>query len=153
VGFVFKNNSVLLTYNAKYSMWLGFGGHLREGDVPDERLVQKFKQEAGLDIEILNPTGEKIPELNNTVRNCGIPFHADIHNVGDHNHYGQYYACIVKDPNQEVSISPDEKDLLKYRWLTKEQLLVDKEVFESTKEMIKVGFSIYNEAGSGADIK
>jgi len=145
-GLVFnQEKEVLLGYNKKYEMWLGFGGHLHENDIPDERLIQKIKQEAGLEVVILDPVKRNIPVLNNTIRNCGTPFHADLHGVSDHLHYAQYYICQLKDNSTDlVKISDNEKNITKYRRFKLPDLEKDTEIAESTKEILKLAYSLFD---------
>lgn len=146
-GFIFRDGKVLLNFNSMYGMWLGFGGHVRENEIPDERLISKIKQEVGLDVEILNPIEDTILVSNNTIRNCKLPFHADLHFAGDHHHYAQYYICLIKNADQKVEINKDEKHLVKYQWFTKDEVKAHSEIFASTKEIVGLAFSILKKHG------
>lgn len=39
--------------------WLGIGGHIIDGESPDEALIREVKEETGLDLLIFNKRGFK----------------------------------------------------------------------------------------------
>ena len=146
-GFVFKGNKVLLIYNPKYQMWLGVGGHIDSGMTPDEQLLKEVKEEVGLDVEILS-TGQEIEVSDNALRSAALPFYADVHNVGDHNHYAQYYVCVPSNPSQEVV--PDNREVAKYSWFTESEVEANQEIKKTTKAIVRVAFRFYRNRAKGS---
>jgi len=107
-------NKVLLIHHRKLDLWLPPGGHIDENEIPDDALKREFREELDLDIEILNQSDVPVE----IVKNFAVPFHTNVHPVGDHEHYCLFYLCRPK--SFEVKIKPDEvKD---YKWFTKEEL-------------------------------
>jgi ADP-ribose pyrophosphatase YjhB (NUDIX family) len=141
-GFLFKSNKVLLIYHKKYQMWIGVGGHIDKNETPDSQLLREMKEELAIDVEILSRNLDaKITD--NVIRVCPIPFHADLHNVGDHNHYAQYYVCVQKDSNQEIK--PERSEIKQYDWFTEKEVENDPRVEEKTKIIVLKAFKTYRE--------
>ncbi|MFC1801407.1 NUDIX hydrolase [Nanoarchaeota archaeon] len=113
-GYLIQDGKLLLIHHKKLDKWLPPGGHIDENETPDDSLVREFKEEVGLDIELV---GEKIDVPLNRV--LAVPFYVEVHNVGDHDHCCFFYLCALKE-NQDVNIKLDEvKD---YKWFSKEEL-------------------------------
>lgn len=146
-GFIFKGDKVLLIYNPKYQMWLGVGGHIDPDTTPDEQMVKEAKEEVGLDIEILSLSPE-IKISDSALRSTALPFYADVHNVGDHNHYAQYYICVPHDPLQEII--PDDREVKKYNWFTESEIEINQEIKKTTKAIVRAGFAVYRKLKSRA---
>lgn len=132
-GFIFKDDKVLLIYNPKYQMWLGVGGHIDPDTTPDEQMVKEAKEEVGLDIEILSLSPE-IKISDSALRGTALPFYADVHNVGDHNHYSQYYVCVPRDPSQKIV--SDDREVKKYNWFTESEIEINQEIKKTTKAIV-----------------
>jgi len=119
-GFLIHNNKVLLIHHKKLNLWLPPGGHIDENEVPDDALMREFKEEVSLDIEIIHQNN--LPVVDQVKRQLAIPFHVNIHNVGDHDHCCFFYLCKLKD-SSEVLINKSE--ILDYKWFSVEELNQD----------------------------
>ncbi|MFH1648302.1 MAG: NUDIX domain-containing protein [Patescibacteria group bacterium] len=135
--FIFKGNKVLLIFHKTLKMWIGVGGHLAENETPDQTVLRKVKNETGLDIKIISKALD-IEVTDNTVRNCPIPFHCDVHSVGDHHHYSQYYICEQINPDAEVTTHKESME--KYKWFTKEKVLKEPSIDTKTKSIAVEAF-------------
>lgn len=113
-GYLIHDNKMLLIHHRKLGLWLPPGGHIDENEIPDNALKREFREELDLDIEILNQSGVETEN----VRNFAVPFHTNVHPVGDHEHYCLFYLCRPK--NFDVKIKPDE--VIDFKWFTKEEL-------------------------------
>jgi len=105
-GYIFDSDKVLLVHHKKLGLWLPVGGHIKENETPDEALLREIKEEIGIDVEILSKSDLPIQE--NVKNNLAIPFHANVHSVGDHNHCCFFYLCRAINPetlktNEELS--------------------------------------------------
>ncbi len=94
-GYIFNGDKVLLIHHAKLDLWLPVGGHIDPNETPDMALVREIKEEVNLDVSILGKSN--VSEVGNVRRNCALPFHTNVHSVGDHDHYGLFYVCDVVD--------------------------------------------------------
>ena len=61
-----KGESYLLLYRNKkkndynHNKWIGVGGHLEEGETPDQAAIREIKEETGLDVHSLSCAGEVV---------------------------------------------------------------------------------------------
>ncbi|MCX6746733.1 MAG: NUDIX hydrolase [Candidatus Pacearchaeota archaeon] len=123
-GYIFRKNSLdfkpelLLIKHKKLRLWLPVGGHIKanKNETPPEAMIREAREEVGLDIILLAYTSEYCTL--SEVSKCAIPFYSNIHNVGDHDHYCQFYICeagdqIVKLNKREISYS---------KWFSKRKL-------------------------------
>lgn len=139
-GFIFQGNKILLIYHKNHKMWLGVGGHLEDGETPDSQLMKEVKEETALNVEVLD-AGPKVKISDHVVRNCPTPFHADLHGVGDHLHYAQYYVCTIKDKN--TIVTPEKREFEIYKWFTEEEVANHHEIWNTTKSIVKAAFKFY----------
>lgn len=139
-GFIFSDDKVLLIYHKNHKMWLGVGGHLDKNETPDGQLLKEIKEETGLEVVIIS-AGHEVVISDHVVRNCPTPFHADLHDVGDHLHYAQYYVCSSKDGSR--GIIPEKAEFEDYRWFTEEEVQNHPEIWKTTKSIVKVAFEFY----------
>ena len=116
-GYSFHSNKLLLGFHKKHQMWLPLGGHIETNETPDEALRREFFEEAGLTITLLNKT--KLKLKGNTIEILALPFHSDIHSVGNHYHSCQNYLCeIIGYPK----IMLNKRELENADYFTKEDL-------------------------------
>ena len=108
-------DKVLLMLHAKLNKWLFPGGHIDLNEHPDQALSREVKEETGLDLIFLQYSDLNQDE--DEILKLAIPFYANVHSVGDHDHYGAYYLCTVRD---NCVISNNESQELK--WFTKEEI-------------------------------
>ena len=107
-GFIVHNDRLLLIHHNKLNLWLPPGGHIDANETPDAALHREILEETGISIEILNRND--IPPGGNVRHNLAVPFFANVHSVGDHDHCCFYYLCRALNPevlkiNEEVKAS------------------------------------------------
>ncbi|MFH1522657.1 MAG: NUDIX domain-containing protein [Patescibacteria group bacterium] len=134
--FIFSDNKVLLVHHKKLNKWLPVGGHIEKNETPDDTIIREAKEETNLNIKILNQSDTLID--NNVKRKLAIPFYADVHNVGDHDHCSLFY--IAKATNSDELKINDE--LLGYRWFSKDDL-EDDIVLKNVRNQALKAFEIY----------
>lgn len=110
---IVHGNKVLLLLHTKFKVWLFPGGHVDPNEAPDDAVVREVKEETGLDFIFL----QKSPIVSSEKRACALPFHANIHNAGDHDHYCSYYLGTVLNPN---FVRNDESQDMK--WFTADEI-------------------------------
>jgi ribonuclease HIII len=94
-GYVVYEDKVLLIFHPKLKMWLGVGGHIDPNETPDDAMIREAKEETNLDVVILPQSEAMVGK--STLQICALPFHTEVHSVGDHNHYCFMYACLTTD--------------------------------------------------------
>lgn len=94
---IVREDKVLLLYHSKLNKWLFPGGHVEENETLDEAVVREVREETGLNFEFLQYSSLN-KEAEELTRNA-VPFHANSHNVGDHDHYCAYYLGTSSSSN------------------------------------------------------
>ena len=98
--FVIHDGAVLLHRHKKLDMWLPPGGHVEPGELPDEAAIRETKEEAGLDIVLVDTFDDPRPPPPGPQRLCrplGIQLE-DIPPAPHHQHIDLIYAAVPRDP-------------------------------------------------------
>lgn len=112
---IVSDKKVLLVLHAKLGKWLFPGGHIRQNETPDEAIVREVKEETGLDFSFTDYG--PIEETRDMIKRLAIPIHANMHSVGDHNHYCVFYLGTVD--NKNFHKNNESKEI---RWFSREEL-------------------------------
>lgn len=114
-GYIFSKDKVLLVHHKKLDLWLPVGGHLNKDETPDKALLREIKEETGLDVELIK---NAMPLEGNVRENLAVPFHVNVHSVGDHDHCCLFYICKALNAEKIVI----NKELKNFRWFSREEL-------------------------------
>ena len=118
----------------KLKKWLPVGGHIDADEAPDDALKREFEEETGLTVEVL---GERFGSVCEGVKRVlAVPFAANVHNVGDHDHYGLFYGCRVTGGELERN----ERELNEVKWFAPEELI---EAPEDVREQALKALQLY----------
>ncbi len=115
--FVVHDGAVLLHRHKKLDMWLPPGGHVEPGELPDAAAIRETKEEAGLDIVLVDTADDPRPAPPGPQRLCrplGIqledippvttpePHHLSPSDCAalarHHQHIDLIYAAVPRDP-------------------------------------------------------
>ena len=122
-----NDNKVLLTWNKNLQTWIPVGGHIEQGETPEEAIIREVKEETGFSFDFHINSHE---ENNGDVRVLK-PHRFQIEKVPHHgSHMNFVFIGKVKEYNKERT-ETDEKE--KLRWFSKEELLKEN-MFESVKK-------------------
>lgn len=98
VGFIFKDNKLLLIKHKRKNMWLPVGGHVEKGETNRQALFREIKEEVNLEVEIAEEPFFILKEANNEVT--------------------AHFICLQKSP--ELAINPAE--IIDYKFIEKQEL-------------------------------
>jgi 8-oxo-dGTP diphosphatase len=133
-AYIIHDNKVLLVHHNKLNLWLPVGGHIDSNETPDNALMREVKEETNLDVELFDFS--QIPLTN--AKNHALPFHTNLHSVGDHGHYCLFYLCITKD-SQKLKINHELKGA---KWFSLKDLEQEK-ISDDIRFIAKEAFRRY----------
>lgn len=140
-GYLIYEDKVLLIHHLKLDLWLPVGGHIEPDENPDEALIREFKEEVGIEIEVLNK-GDLSVE-GEVKFNLATPFYVNVHSVEDHDHVGFYYVCKASNVN---NIKINKEELKDFEWFSREDLEQEK-ITVNTKTQALTAFEFFKEWG------
>lgn len=119
-GYLVKNNKVLLVHHKKFDKWTPPGGHLEENETPDEAVIREWREELGLDINVI-PAHESAFAGDANATPIPMPFHIDLEREGfDVPRIGYFFYVRLNNPDQPTKIKGMElKDM---KWFAKGDL-------------------------------
>jgi len=119
-GYLVRDNKVLLVHHKKFDKWTPPGGHIEEGETPDQALKREWKEEVGLDIEIL-PAYPSAFAGDNNATPIPMPFHIDLEREGfSVPHIGHFFYVRLVAQGQEITLELTE--VYNARWFAREDL-------------------------------
>jgi len=136
-GYLINKGKVLLIHHRKLDLWLPVGGHIESDENPDEALVREFKEETGIEIEVLDKSD--LPIAGEVKFNLATPFYVNVHSVRDHDHIGFYYVCKVLSLN---NLKINEEELKDLEWFEPEDLEQEKIPADVRAQSLKA-FELY----------
>jgi 8-oxo-dGTP pyrophosphatase MutT (NUDIX family) len=117
-GYVVYRGRTLLLHHKKLKMWLPPGGHIDEGELPEDAALREIREETGLDVELVSPIRLPQPAAPG-VRYLRMPNHVQLEDIPNHpQHIDLIYFCRAR--SDRVVISPDESNAM--RWFSPEEL-------------------------------
>jgi len=138
-GYVFNEKKTLLVFHKKLKIWLPAGGHIKINETPENALEREFEEELGLKVMLLNKT--RLPMQKGIIKQVPLPFYADIHSVGNHQHYCQYYLCNIIS---SCPIKLNYKELDGFEWFSHMDLFKEK-IPTHIKDIGLLAFQKYGE--------
>ena len=141
-GYLIENNQVLLTYHIKQNKWVPAGGHIEENETPQEALKREYKEELGIDIEVIDAVGDVPFQDSGIWQMQPRPFHTDFEEMSelgyDHDLYIQFYYVKRIDINQEIKII----DVKEFRWFSSAEV-AKLETYEQVRVLGKYAIEHY----------
>ena len=93
--FVVHERKVLLLRHAKLRKWLPPGGHIEEGELPDEAAVREVREEAGIEVRLV---GERALDIDDP-RQLIIPRGVQLERIAPgHEHIDFVYFAVPAGP-------------------------------------------------------
>jgi ADP-ribose pyrophosphatase YjhB (NUDIX family) len=97
-----KEGKVLLINHKKLAVWLYPGGHIEEGETPDEAVVREVKEETGLDVNIIGNLDNNLSDQETDVSVLHQPYVIlceKIKGGDEHYHIDLVYLCNIRREN------------------------------------------------------
>lgn len=136
-AYLVDNGKVLLIHHNKLNLWLPVGGHIEKNETPDEAVLREAKEEVGLDVEFIS--ADSTPFCGSMKKKLAVPFHVNVHSVGDHDHCCLFYVCKVKSNNVVLA----KREVKGYGWFSEAELEkphIPEDVRKIAKTALKIAF-------------
>ena len=123
--YIVYNNTVLLRMHDKYNVWNGPGGHVEPDEDPNQAIIREAKEEAGLDIELVDVRGKtatlnQYPRGQFDHRELIPPVFLNRHRINEkHEHVDMVF--FARTTTNVIKPSAEEK-VVEMHWFTKEDL-------------------------------
>jgi len=85
----------------------------------------------------------KLRQVGNVIAQLAVPFYANVHIAGDHNHACLYYLCATQSDHVMLS-----KESTGYRWVTPAELADARDIPQDVKSIGTLAFETYKEKQS-----
>lgn len=123
-----EEGKVLLTWNKNLQTWIPVGGHIDEGETPEEAIKREVAEETGFVFKF----HEEFSEENEGRVRIFKPYRFQIENVPHHGHHMNFVffgKCISYDENVYET---DEQE--KLRWFSEEDIKNETVMLESIRK-------------------
>lgn len=107
------NKKILLVKHGTFNKWLQPGGHMEDGETPEETAMREVYEETGLRIHLL---GERFPREDDLIRPLGIQCNRKEN--GDR-HFDIIYAAVPNNADADLLMSNESKGI---GWFSRSEL-------------------------------
>ncbi len=119
-GYLIKDDKVLLVHSRKYDKWVPPGGHIEEGETPDQTALREFLEETGIEVEHTPLYKNGITGDEGRVM-LPLPFHMGLYSEDfDVPHLGYFY--FVKAIWSEIHPIHQKQEHFNIGWFKKADL-------------------------------
>lgn len=116
-AYAVRDGKVLLIKHKKLGLWLAPGGHIDEGETPDQAALRELKEETGLDADFIVPP--RSPNPPGGVEFLHPPLHVQVEPIPGHNHHIDFiYAFHARSGE----VRPGQGESPEWRWHSSEEL-------------------------------
>lgn len=128
--YVVEGGATALHEHDKLDMWLPPGGHLDRDELPHEAARREAREELGLPVELVAPTGELGSD---TARSLPQPQHFLLEDIdgwkGDVAHQHVDFIYYGRVPSRELDPAAGEAPAAAWEWFSPEQLRANADRF------------------------
>lgn len=116
-AFIVRDRKILFLRHKKYDVWLQPGGHVEDGETPDEAAIRETMEEVGLEIEILEDFRPDT-SFENKSEDLPQPFNINLHQI-EEGHWHLDFQYIVMPVNEISEKEYSDEDM---KWFSKDEL-------------------------------
>ena len=119
--FIVDNGRILMINHKGLGVWLPPGGHLDEGEFPEDAAVREVLEETGLEVELISPQESRFSDPR--ARSATNPFSVLIEDIDyasgeKHQHYDVVYLAVKRRGEERH----DEEEASGMGWFGPDQL-------------------------------
>jgi 8-oxo-dGTP pyrophosphatase MutT (NUDIX family) len=134
-SYIVRNDRILFLHHDKLGQWLPPGGHIEDGETPDEAALRETREEVGLEVEILNDNFEEFDDSYDLPK----PFNVNLHRIED-GHWHCDFCFLAEIVDETAATHSDEHSGTK--WFSRKELENEENMPENVK---KTGLKIFDQ--------
>lgn len=113
---IVHKGKALLHLHKKLSKWLPVGGHIEQGELPDQAVLREIREECGLEVILYDPDKHvEMPDAEQLIRPMHILL-VDINENHKHIDFLYYSSSITSDIKLQNGESSD------FKWFTADEI-------------------------------
>ncbi|MBI3564572.1 MAG: NUDIX domain-containing protein [Elusimicrobia bacterium] len=117
-AYVVRDGKTLLLKHKKLGLWLPPGGHIDDGETPDQAALREVREETGLAADFVVPTRGPDP-ADGRVEFLHPPQHVQVEEIPGHNHHIDFIYYLRARPG---AVRPGDGESAEWRWHGPEDL-------------------------------
>lgn len=139
-GYLIQDRKVLLVHHKGFNKWTPPGGHIEDEETAAEAVVREWKEETGLDVEVV-PAHPSAFAGDDNATPIPMPFHIDLEREGfEVPHVGHFFYVRLLNPTQ--SMVAEEAEVHDVRWFSEEEL-AEVPTFDQVRALAKYAIEHY----------